>query len=162
MVPTFWNRWKAGFGREVIAGWLQQLPEIASRSYLRQLHPDIDNYADLAAAVLPALGIPGDRIVSIPAPSVDRDRTYAGGLELGRWIESMGDVHTIDVLTDGAHGRRSWLIYSLAIGNTARIGILSLPSGYYDPDQWWATSYGVRTVVGEALAYVYVKLLFFP
>jgi hypothetical protein len=42
------------------------------------------------------------------------------------------------------------------------VGTLAIPDNEYDERRWWKTSEGVRTVIGEALAYVYARVLFHP
>jgi hypothetical protein len=32
----------------------------------------------------------------------------------------------------------------------------------YNPKQWWRYSDGVREVIGESIAYIYAKFLFYP
>jgi hypothetical protein len=38
--------------------------------------------------------------------------------------------------------------------------VWAIPTTEYDPQHWWRSSSGVRTVIGEALAYAYVKCFF--
>jgi len=53
-------------------------------------------------------------------------------------------------------------LYTKAIGAEYQFGIISLDDLSYDQNKWWKSSIGFRTVVGEALAYLYVKCFFIP
>ena len=46
------------------------------------------------------------------------------------------------------------------MGSGARVGILTITDRNYDAQRWWAASAGMRTVIGEAIADGYVRLLF--
>jgi hypothetical protein len=133
-----------------------------SNSYFAHLYPGVSTYADLAATALQEMGVSQDSIVSIPAPPVPLNRTYAGALRVGSWIERNEAVLSVDVLTQSTHARRSWLIYRQAIGDRAEVGVISKSVAFYDPDRWWTTSAGVRSLLNEAIAYVYYKLFFYP
>ena len=37
---------------------------------------------------------------------------------------------------------------------------MALEDGQFDWKHWWRTSLGVRTVIGETIAYAYARLLF--
>jgi hypothetical protein len=43
-----------------------------------------------------------------------------------------------------------------------QIGIYSIRPHGYDPEQWWSSSAGVRTIIGETIAYLYARLIFNP
>lgn len=119
--------------------------------------------ADLAAASLRALGGERQRIVAVPAPAVQADRTYASALALGRWLSASGlAVDALDVVSLGAHARRTRLLFEKALGPGVRVGIVAVASGGYQAERWWAWSDGVRSVIGETLAYLYARFLFVP
>jgi hypothetical protein len=71
-------------------------------------------------------------------------------------------VHSLNIVTEGVHARRTRLLFQKAFGENAAIGIIAVPNPDYDPKQWWRYSEGVREVVGETVAYLYAKLLFHP
>jgi len=71
-------------------------------------------------------------------------------------------VDNINVLTEGAHARRTRLLYQKAFGRNVTVGIIAVSNPDYDPKQWWRYSDGVREVTGERIAYIYAKFFFFP
>jgi hypothetical protein len=117
--------------------------------------------AGLGAATLRALGADPEHLVAVPAPPVQVDRTYESALALGRWLSGSGLVaDSLDIMSLGAHARRTRLLFRKALGNTIRVGVIAAANRDYDEAHWWLWSSGVRAVVGETVAYLYARFLF--
>jgi uncharacterized SAM-binding protein YcdF (DUF218 family) len=120
-------------------------------------------YAELAAATLLKLGLNTNDVQAVPATAVRRDRTYNSAVFLKKWLREHGvAAATFNLITVGPHARRSRLMFEKALGEGAVVGVVAIPSDEYDPGQWWRSSAGVRTVIGEAMAYGYARFLFHP
>jgi len=120
-------------------------------------------FAQLAAAVLRRWAPPGTPIVAVPGPRVDRDRTYSNALALRRWFEEHGGVpERLNLVTAGAHARRSRLLFEAALNGKTPVGVLAVPDPDYDPNRWWRSSPGFRSVTSELIAYLYAVTLFRP
>ena len=52
-------------------------------------------------------------------------------------------VHSINVLTEDAHARRTWLLYQKAFGKNVTVGIIAVSNPDYNPKYWWPYSDGV-------------------
>jgi uncharacterized SAM-binding protein YcdF (DUF218 family) len=116
-------------------------------------------YADLAKATLVQMGIAADRIIAVPAPKVQRDRTYTSAVSLRTWIDqNPGKIHRINLMTPGVHARRSWILFKKALGQRADIGIIAIPDRDYNPQSWWTSSEGVKKVGMEAIGYIYTAV----
>lgn len=121
------------------------------------------NYAQLGAAVLTRLGLPASDVQAVPAPAVPEDRTYTSALTLKKWLLDHHVAETnITVLTLGPHARRTRLLFEKAFGKDYHIGVVALDSRGFDPQHWWKSSEGFRTVTGEVIAYGYARVLFHP
>lgn len=120
-------------------------------------------YAEYARAMCLKLGIPAEVLHAIPAPPADRDRSYASALALRQWIrgQGMADVR-INIAGNGAHSRRTRLVYEKALGQEVRVGISNVEEMNFDPHRWWVSSSGFRNVVDELIAYTYVRFFFSP
>ncbi len=117
--------------------------------------------AELGAAALVRLGLDTNVVQAVPAPKVRRDRTYASAVALKNWLRQQGIGETnINVISLGPHARRTRLLFSRALGNGYRVGVICIQHQGYDPNRWWESSEGVRTVTGEMIAYGYARLLF--
>jgi hypothetical protein len=120
-------------------------------------------FAELGAATLVRLGLDTNAVQAVPAPRVRVDRTYACAMALKNWFRQHGIAETnVNVITMGAHSRRTRLLFSKAFGKEYKIGVISLEGRSYDPKKWWKSSDGVRTVTGEAIGYCYARLFFRP
>lgn len=119
--------------------------------------------AELTYATFIALGFDSTKIVVIPEGDILKDRTYTSALSLKKYFDknhiSSADV---DVLALGCHARRSGILFQLGLGENFKVGIIAVPDNSYDVNKWWKTSKGVRTVIGETIAYLYAKMFFCP
>jgi uncharacterized SAM-binding protein YcdF (DUF218 family) len=120
-------------------------------------------YADLGAAILLKSGLTTNEVEAVPAPFVQRDRTYAAAVSLKQWFDvHQVDVKAINLITVGPHARRSRLLFQKALGKQYKVGVISLSLTDYDPKHWWRSSSGVRIVISELLAYSYARFWFKP
>jgi len=117
--------------------------------------------AQLGAATLRRLGLSNEVVQAVPTPAVLQDRTYASALALRKWLEQHG-LHPagLNVISYGPHGRRTRLLFEKAMGSRVKIGIIAVQVEDYDPQHWWASSQGFRTVTGETIAYLYARCVF--
>ncbi len=125
------------------------------------------NHAYVTTATLLRLGIGQDVIEVVPAPKTLRDRTYTSALTLNKWFGEQGvspkQLQVIlQVMTLGPHARRTRLLYEKAMGDRVAIGIIATEDEGFDPQHWWRTSLGFRTVTDELIAYGYARFLFHP
>jgi len=121
------------------------------------------NHAFVTAATLLQLGIIQDVIEVVPSPKALRDRTYTSGLTLNKWFGEHGVApKQLQVMTLGPHARRTRLLYKKALGGRVAIGIIAIEDQGFDPQHWWRTSLGFRTVTDELIAYSYARFLFHP
>ena len=120
-------------------------------------------YADLGAASLIKLGLTTNDVQGVPAPLVRQDRTYTSAVTLKKWLGEHGmSPAQLNLISVGPHARRSRFLFQKAFGRNVRVGIVAIPPSDYDERHWWRSSAGVRTVIGEALAYGYVRVFFRP
>lgn len=129
-------------------------------TYLAQFKtaPDVLRYS------LIILGIDSTKIVSVPIPQFEfRDRTYHCGLAVKNYLDQHQlKFNSMNLYSVGVHGRRSRYLFQKAFDEEMTIGnIVSLELSY-DPDRWWKTSMGFRTVTDEAIAWIYARFLFSP
>ncbi|MEO8427129.1 MAG: ElyC/SanA/YdcF family protein [Verrucomicrobiota bacterium] len=120
-------------------------------------------YADLGTATLKRLGLEEKMLVAVPSAHTQKDRTFTSGLALKQWLkQNRPSINAVNVVTLGVHARRTWLLFEKALGPDYSVGIIAATDRDYDSRRWWSSSYGVRSVVGEVIAYVYARFLFSP
>jgi len=120
-------------------------------------------WASLTAARLNKLGIPPEKIISTSQSVINKkDRTYYSILALNeRFKKDNLLVKSMDVVSLGVHARRTWILYKKVFAPVS-VGIIAIQSKGYDPLKWWLYSAGVRGVISEMVAYLYVRLIFSP
>jgi len=120
-------------------------------------------YAELGSAILLRMGMSNDTVQAVPTAYVQKDRTYTAAVALQNWLRQHGTIpKEINLISVGAHARRSRLLFEKAFGSSTRVGIMAVEDRNYDPSHWWKSSEGVRSVVGETIAYCYARFLFSP
>ena len=107
-------------------------------------------------------GFDSTKVIAISDIEVERDRTFNAALSTKKWIDHSGDeIDNINVVSIGAHSRRSLLLYQEAFDSSnINIGIIALSEHQYDKNKWWRTSEGTKTILGETVAYIHTKLFF--
>lgn len=124
---------------------------LAHGSYLREY----GTYAELSRRSLEAMGLEPEKLEAVPAPRVVRGRTLASVRALRDWLERHPEIESLDVITLGAHARRTLLVYERILGETHRVGVFALEDPRFEGRPWWRTSSGVRSIIGETIAYLY-------
>jgi hypothetical protein len=132
---------------------------IETGSYIQQYK----SYPEMTAARLEKMGIAPKEIVVAVADYEKKDRTYLAATALRQAFMAYNieepDLHLI---TTGPHGRRSRMLFQKALGEDYNIGITCLDEYAYDQKDWYTCSEGVRSVIGELIAYTYAKFFFHP
>jgi uncharacterized SAM-binding protein YcdF (DUF218 family) len=124
---------------------------------------DYSTSASIGAGRLRQVGMPADRVQMVPSRVAARDRTYAAALALRRWCEeNKVELTSVNVVTEDVHARRTRLLFEKALGDRVKVGIIAVPNPDYDARRWWRYSEGVRSVLGECIAYVYARFFFYP
>ncbi len=165
----------------VVEGWVHEyatraaVEEFRSHSYERVFATggpvegtggyinDYNTAASVGADLLKKNGLPTELVQMVPSRVMDRDRTYGSAGALRNWFrEHNMSVHSINVVTEDLHARRSRLLFQEALGHDVAVGIISVPNPDYDSSRWWRYSEGVKEVVSESVAYLYAKFFFWP
>jgi uncharacterized SAM-binding protein YcdF (DUF218 family) len=122
-----------------------------------------DTVAYQGAQRLRAAGIPSECVQAVGCFASERDRTYHAAIALRDWLKANNvTVSKLNLATADIHARRSRLLFQHAFGADVQIGIIAVPTVDYDARHWWRYSQGVRSVVGETIAYLYAVLFFKP
>ena len=124
---------------------------------------DYQTSASVGADLLKNAGVPPESVQIVPSRVMDRDRTYGSAVALREWLhEHNMPEHSINVLTEDAHARRTRLLFQKALGKNVTVGIIAVPNPDYDARRWWRYSEGVKDVGSEAFAYIYARFFFYP
>jgi hypothetical protein len=109
------------------------------------------------------LGVKPEVVQAVPAHIKYRNRTFQSAVELKKWFEEHHlPTTSLNLVTLGAHARRSRLLFQEAFGGETKIGIIAVENREYDPKRWWKYSEGVRQIIGEWIGYAYARFIFHP
>jgi hypothetical protein len=121
------------------------------------------NTANAAGMMLLKLGMDSTRLVIVGTDEIRNDRTYNSAIALKRWLrKNRPGTNAINLMTMSVHGARSRYLFQAAMGDTIRVGIISLPNFYYGPQTWWRSTKGFRETMNEAIGYFYTRFFFRP
>ena len=124
---------------------------------------DYQTVASVSADLLRKDGVANDSVQMVPSRVMERDRTYASAVALRHWFHAHNlPVRKINVVTEDVHARRTRLLFQKALGDNVTVGIIAVPNPDYDSKHWWRYSEGVKDVLGEGIAYLYARFLFYP
>jgi len=116
------------------------------------------DYAELTTVRLLTMGVPAGSIITASAPKAVKDRTYTSALAVRDTLKQRGLLsRPANLYSLGAHSRRSFLLYRLAFGPDAPLGVVALNSVQFDLEHWWQSSLAFKHVVVELISYVYVQ-----
>ena len=122
---------------------------------------DYGTYAELGAATLAKIGTTSPQPQAVPAADVYRDRTFTSAIALRDWLKARGPMPAkINLVSLGAHARRSRLLFNKVFGPDVKIGIIAIPDRSYDERHWWRSSQGFRVVTDESIGYLYARFIF--
>jgi uncharacterized SAM-binding protein YcdF (DUF218 family) len=134
-------------------------PVVGSGGYIN----DFRTSASVGADLLEKNGLANGSVQIVPSRITDRDRTYASAVALRNWFRNHNiAVHSINIVTEDLHARRTRLLFQKAFGKEVHVGIIAVANADYPANRWWHYSEGLKDVVSEFAAYLYAKLSFFP
>jgi uncharacterized SAM-binding protein YcdF (DUF218 family) len=124
---------------------------------------DYQTSASVGADLLKEEGLPADLVQMVPSHVSGRDRTYSAAIALREWFRRHNmQVRSLNIVTEGAHARRTRLLFEEALGRDVKVGVIAVPSPDFDARHWWYYSEGLEEIVGEGLGYLYAKFFFYP
>ncbi len=117
------------------------------------------NMAEICTDILIKNGVPAHKIVPLAHPDTPMNRTFASTIEVKNWLNKNTDLLSINILSVGAHSRRSYALFKKNLPQNIKIGIIAVKDNRYDSKKWWSSSDGARTVITESIAYFYSLFL---
>lgn len=118
--------------------------------------------AGSAADYLIELGIPAEAMYTIDAPNVEFNRTYTTAVAVASWMEENNfPEKRMNLISENAHARRSWMLFKKAMPDNVEIGIIS--SSRFDDDEikWWKNKGKRAYVFNQTLKFWYAVISYF-
>jgi hypothetical protein len=116
--------------------------------------------AIFAANILINAGLPDSLVHPVESINIVKSRTYTTALDVQKWLEKNDNKkkHSITLITQGCHARRSYVSYKKVFGDTADIGVICIPDKNVTPSNWFLTLNGWKNVLYELTGLIYVKV----
>lgn len=109
-----------------------------------------------ATTFLTSHGVPAERILVCPVKPALSHRSHALAVSVGEEIRRQGIAPKgLNTLSPSAHARKTWLAYRRAMASRFPVGIISVPTGDYDPARWWKSSSGGKWVILNGFGWLY-------
>lgn len=118
-----------------------------------------DSNAGLARSRLISMGIDSSKIIATAGERVIINRTLTSALAFRDWIKKTNiNVNGINIISLGAHTRRTWMIYNKILDKKYQIGIISIPDYNYNHSRL----YKLIKTIRETLGIIYYWLILIP
>jgi hypothetical protein len=125
--------------------------ELPSGFYLSEYK----TYSILAKHTAIKLGHPEAQIIALHCGNSPRNRTLQNAIAFKDWLAENPDTTSACLVSLGPHTRRSYNTYKSVLPEDFELGCIAIEPRDYDPDEWWKTSAGFKTVTYESIAYLY-------
>jgi hypothetical protein len=115
--------------------------------------------AELARNRLISMGMNSSQIIAIPGETVIVNRTLTSALAFRDWLKQTNkDIRGINIISMGAHARRTWMIYNRILQEKYPIGVISLPDYIYTQSRIYRIIKNIR----ETLGIIYYWIILIP
>jgi hypothetical protein len=99
----------------------------------RRMVNNFNSVAELARNRLLALGIDSAKVTAVPGAMVNINRTLTSALAFRDWLNKSDiNIKGLNIISLGAHTRRTWMIYNKILKERYPIGIISVPDYNYN------------------------------
>ena len=100
-------------------------------------------------------------VYEIPVPTDREQFTYRSAVLAKRWFRrNKPEVHVFNIFTGGHHAAKTLTIYNRIFGKDFTVGIIPASIRHFDPENWWKSKRGIRSVTRYTIGYLYA--LFYP
>lgn len=120
---------------------------------------NFNSNAELSRFRLMSMGIDSTQIKAAPGKRVIINRTLTSAVSFRDWLKTTKiDIKGINIISLGAHTRRTWMIYNKILHKKYEIGIISLP----DYDFNHSRLYRLLKTIRETLGIIYYWFILIP
>lgn len=110
---------------------------------------NFNSNAELARNSLISMGIDSSRIIATSGDRVIINRTLTSALAFRDWLKTTNiKVKGINIISLGAHTRRTWMIYNKILHRRFEIGIISLPDYEFNHSRVYKLIKTIREILG--------------
>jgi len=116
-----------------------------------------ESVTEIAERDLTRMGFPREKLVLAPCADVEKQRTYESAVAAKRKMDADGlNSNGINVMSRGAHARRTYLVYCKVFPEI-KVGSISWDP-YSTEESWWRSSSRAKELLDETFGYSYEAL----
>jgi hypothetical protein len=120
---------------------------------------DYESHSQLLRNKLISLGIDSSKVVAVTGKRTVFNRTFASANAVKRWLKNSGmQVNGVNIVSMGAHSRRTWLTYRRILKKSYNVGIISLTDTYKFRSEFQRDA----KILGEVLDLIYYWIFLIP
>jgi Ca-dependent carbohydrate-binding module xylan-binding len=124
----------------------------------KRVKNNFNSNAELARNRLISMGINPSQVIATPGETVIVNRTLTSALAFRDWLKhTKMDITGINIISLGAHARRTWMIYNRILNEKYPIGIISLPDYIYTESRVYRLFKNIRETLG--IIYYWIVLI---
>jgi Ca-dependent carbohydrate-binding module xylan-binding len=125
----------------------------------RRMVNNFNSVAELARNQLLAMGVDSAKVTAVPGAMVNINRTLTSALAFRDWLaKSDINIKGLNIISLGAHTRRTWMIYNKILKDRYPIGIISVPDYNYNRSY----IYKLFKTIRETLGIIYYRIILIP
>jgi hypothetical protein len=120
---------------------------------------NFNSNAEQARNRLLLMGIDSSLIIAVPGERVIINRTLTSALAFRNWLTTTDlNIKGINIISMGAHARRTWMTYNKVLDEKYEIGVISIP----DSNNSFLGKRKVLKTLRETLGIIYYWLILIP
>jgi len=118
-------------------------------------------FAEQAAYYLERMGADKSKIIALKSEVSSGSRTHGSAVAVKQWFGQMEIYKAkMNLFTMGVHAKRSHSLLEKELGADYKIGVISVDHPGYNPEYWYKSVRGIRTVAKETIGYIYYTLFY--
>jgi hypothetical protein len=99
-------------------------------------------------------------VILAKPPDVQNHRTFASAVAVWRILHARGiQTKAVNLFTQGAHARRSRLVFAKVLLPETKVGVISWNPPGYDAGPWWKSSDRALELLKETVGVLYESVL---
>jgi hypothetical protein len=154
------------FVKEIVIDHKISIPYLNNSEYdmselngKRRIVNNSTSFAEIARKRLLSMGLDSTKVIAVPGAKVKINRTLTSAFAFRDWLnKSKIDITGINIISLGAHARRTWMTYNKILKEKYAIGIISIPDYMNDHSK----ESKVLKTLRETLGIIYYWLILIP
>ncbi len=117
-------------------------------------------HAERAREFLIRMGIDEKKVIAVRTININGSKTFSAAKSTINWLlQNRKETKSINIISLGAHARKSYVLFHKAANHQINVGIISAPPVEYHPLYWFLSLKGIWFVLKNTAGYIYAVAL---